>query len=235
MALASTTSGGGGGSDPWDVSGHYNEADCSGTPVLVIAFPECWSSSMSNDSECTMLDYGVNGSLSEQVPDEYYSVGCATDLASYLDEAFSDQVYLRLDFYNTTNCTNSVSVISNALIVDGLCHASLIVDGTIDDVVISANLATLNANGSVTIRQFGTADCSGGQPSVTTVPRELLVTNECYEQVRAYTNADLGDGETVEDGEDSVAAGGGGSDGAIALAAGSLVGAAVAAVALLLV
>jgi hypothetical protein len=214
----------------WDISSSYDEVNCTSVPWFVIASTGCWySTGSSSDAEtCSLNDFGDDGSLADQVPAKYESSLCSSDLASYLEETFSDQVYVRLDFYNTSTCTDSTFIVSNTMIVDGLCHAGFVVDNATEEIIISARLTTLNANGSVSIREFLTGDCSGEPVWFDTIPRELLATNECYNYIRGYTNADLGDADTGgESGEDSVADGDGGSDDASSLAAGSLAVAAV--------
>lgn len=213
----------------WEIWGSHDEVNCTSVPWFVIASAGCWSST-GDPMACSVDIFGDDSSLADQVPVVYGSSLCSSDLASYLDETFGDQAYLRLDFYNTSDCTDSTFIASNTLIVDGLCHAGLTVNGTTEETVISAKVTTLNANGTVTMREFRTGDCSGEPVWVGTISREVLTTNECNDYIRAYTNADLGDADTEgESGQDSVTDGDGGSDGASALAAGSLAVAAVVA------
>lgn len=199
----------------WVVTLDYETSDCSDSAVYLIAAPGCSDTSLHNFSDCREYDGDETSSLADDATVKRYSDECATDLSAYADEAFANQEYLRFDVFNQIDCTEYLY--TNAFVLDGVCHSTLLVDNiTFEETIIQGQVNTLHANGSVTRRVYSTGDCSGEITGSWEFNKSLIESGACVPDsgfgTVFSTNADLSKADSGADGQEASSQGDAGSD-----------------------
>lgn len=217
--IATRATGSYGLSDGYDVMTKFESSDCSGTTTLAIATADCYSASYYDDV-CYLANYfEASSSLLNKVPYSHYQESCTTDLKTFADDAFGDQVYVRYDYFDSYDCSGYIG--SNILIADGECHSMIQFDDNYEAIAVSFKV-TVNPNGTISYDYYyDSTGCNGAPDSYFFATKEMLSINACDDSwyMKVYTNLDVnddGDGISV-----SSATGGGG------LSTGAIVGIAV--------
>lgn len=174
----------GNGTDNWLIVWRYDvSTNCSGVPNTVIIGLGC-NVSESEYQECTEGDVVGLGTAFE-VPHAEYWLECVDDASTTLTKTFGDTPFLRIDYYDDSNCTefSGISVYSG----DNECHDSLSGDD-LDDLSQTSWRLTLNENGSFTNYFYTGFNCTGDPTSEQLYASEDLESGECTDNVIASRN-----------------------------------------------
>lgn len=126
------------------------------------------------------------GSASDSVVDTaltYYNATCSADLsATFATVLGSHGSYLYIGFYLDDGC--QALGYANGYLLDDTCHARAEQDASGDWVGVSTK-ATFDAeNGTASVRQFNTTDCSGDSDALT-LRADRLSAGACASRVKA--------------------------------------------------
>lgn len=177
-SVGSTT----GATDSWTFSKQFQTTDCSGTPTVFVASPECTPSDM--DGKCALNDYtSSSGSSSFEAPQWYLEYLCGDNVSTVLSDLYDDTPYLRIDFYDDANCTE-LGVI-NAMVADGECYNTL--NGSYFHRDPASWMVTVNSNGSIVYSYFSEYDCVD-LSSERLFGEDKLQSGKCFDGQIASTN-----------------------------------------------
>lgn len=182
-------------SSSFDMTTYFETSDCSETPWLAHASLYCYPETTS-DSCDVFNTYDVSSSLLDEVPFSHYQDTCVTDLKTFVDEAFADQVYLRFDYYDDETCAEIST--TGTYLADGKCHSRLTLNDNWDETIAISFRVTVNSNESITYEYFyDNTDCSGTPASLILATKALLSSNACDGYIKMYTNLGAESGVSV--------------------------------------
>lgn len=173
----------------YDVNVKYESADCSGLPIILSAVSECDNAEY--DDECIGSGYySASGNPEDEVPYAYNQVRCVADPKEFADSVFGDQVYLKLDFYSDTECTEYDT--TSIIVADGECHVYITMsfDGSDYGSTLGDSFRlTANANETFTYTYHEKSiDCSSDPTTYLLVTKEVLSTGSCESYTIKSTN-----------------------------------------------
>jgi hypothetical protein len=208
----------------WGISAGYESANCTGGVPVTITAKSSGCVAEDSSSDVCYSTFDIVGSSSLELENTVTSTKgqCVVDLSATLNTLYGDQVYIRIDFFSDSSCSDPMDV--NVHSVDGACHIMGFSNG--DSLESGSISKTVNAwdNGTVSLSWFyNTSDCSGAPDTVLTFTKEQLSSGKC--QTNSRGTSSIGYSNAVEVNSTSTSSGSGsGSSSSSGLSIGAIVG-----------
>lgn len=182
----------GGDPDSWDLLIGFVPLmpnTCTGAVAYIAASKGCWPAGEYFEGTCYTFSHGETANETADYyydnQDLSYSTACASDLSSYLEDLFGDQPYLRIDYFNDTDCMELD--VANIMVADGACHSRYVtVNESITESVVESRLTIIDESGGASFKKFASSDCSGDPTEDLAFSEDQLKSHECVDSVEAH-------------------------------------------------
>jgi hypothetical protein len=182
----------GGDPDSWDLLIGFVPLvpnTCTGSVTYVAASKGCWPADEYYEGTCYTFSHDTTANETVDFYQDYqdtsYSTACTSDLSSFLDDLFSDQPYLRIDYFNDTDCGELD--VANIMIADGACHPRYVtVNDSTTESMTESRLAIIDESGGASFKKFASDDCSGDPTEDFAFSKKQLKSHECVDSVEAH-------------------------------------------------